>query len=148
MKGFKRFIDPEGSFTTDLMVAVLFGSDNQDAIKLVLDYLIRQFPNHLLSIRHHTKRNDALHDLGVHHLFGLPYLHERLGDLTYRIGPKSFFQTNSYQALHMFETISALAELDGSETVYDLYCGTGSIGLFLAGQCKACGWDRGDSGSH
>lgn len=137
-EGFLRgLLIRKAAFTTDLMVAVLFGSDNQDAIKLVLDYLIRQFPE-ITSCQYaiNTKRNDALHDLEFITYSGLPYLHERLGDLTYRIGPKSFFQTNSYQALHMFETISALAELDGSETVYDLYCGTGSIGLFLAGQCK------------
>lgn len=137
-QGFLRgILVRKAAFTPDLMVAVIVGYDDQDAIATVMEYLISHFPE-ITSCQYavNTKRNDALHDLEFITYAGLPFLHERLGSRTYRIGPKSFFQTNSYQALRMFETIASLADLNGTENVYDLYCGTGSIGLYLADQCR------------
>ncbi|MEZ4895420.1 MAG: 23S rRNA (uracil(1939)-C(5))-methyltransferase RlmD [Saprospiraceae bacterium] len=123
----------KAAFTQDLMVAVIFGAHDQEAIEEVMSFLVREFPG-MTSCQYavNTKRNDALHDLEFITFAGQPYMHERIGTITYRIGPKSFFQTNSYQAYHMFETVNRMAGLTGKETVYDLYCGTGSIGLYLA----------------
>jgi 23S rRNA (uracil1939-C5)-methyltransferase len=81
-----------------------------------------------------SKMNDSIHDLTPLLFAGKPFVTERLGNLSFRIGPKSFFQTNTRQAERLYEQTKALAGLTGTETVYDLYCGTGSIGLFVSDQ--------------
>lgn len=137
-QGFMRgLLVRKAAFLPDLMVAVIFGADQPEEITAVMEFLMSQFPE-ITSCQYavNTKRNDALHDLDFITYAGLPYMHEQIGHCQYRIGPKSFFQTNSYQAQHMFETIGQLAKLSGGEIIYDLYCGTGSIGLYLANQCR------------
>ena len=79
-----------------------------------------------------AKMNDSIHDLTPVLFAGKPFVTERLGSLSFRIGPKSFFQTNTRQAERLYEQTKLLAGLTGRETVYDLYCGTGSIGLFVS----------------
>ena len=61
---------------------------------------------------------------------------ENLERFSFKVGPKSFFQTNTAQAERLYQTVRSFAELKGTETVYDLYCGTGSIGIFLSDQVK------------
>jgi 23S rRNA (uracil1939-C5)-methyltransferase len=78
------------------------------------------------------KVNDSLHDLDPVCFGGQHRVREKLGELQFQIGPKSFFQTNSRQAEKLYEVTREFAELTGGETLYDLYCGTGSIGLFCA----------------
>jgi 23S rRNA (uracil1939-C5)-methyltransferase len=86
------------------------------------------------------KVNDSLHDLEPVCFRGKPRVTERLGELQFLIGPKSFFQTNSRQAEKLYEVTRDFAQLTGRETLYDLYCGTGSIGLFChAGAAKLVG---------
>ncbi len=67
-------------------------------------------------------------------VFGPGYIEERLGELTFRISANSFFQTNPCSAELLYETVRRLADFQGDETVWDLYCGTGSISLFIASQ--------------
>ena len=81
-----------------------------------------------------NKHNDTIHDLDVNLFAGRSYMEEQLEDLSFKISPKSFFQTNSKQALRLYRAIREFAGLTGKETVYDLYTGTGSIALFLARQ--------------
>ena len=81
-----------------------------------------------------SKGNDTFGDLPVHTFAGTPYIEEELEDLRYRINPKSFFQTNTAQALELYRITRELAQLTGTEVVYDLYSGTGTIGLFVAKQ--------------
>ena len=83
-----------------------------------------------------TKRNDSLHDLEPVIYYGKGYVIEKLEDFSFKIGPKSFFQTNSRQGEALYRVTREFAELTGSETVYDLYCGTGSIGIFVSGNAK------------
>jgi 23S rRNA (uracil1939-C5)-methyltransferase len=78
------------------------------------------------------KMNDSIHDLEPVLFHGESHVVERLCGLRFRIGPKSFFQTNTAQAERLYEVTKRFASLEGGETVYDLYCGTGSIGLCLA----------------
>jgi 23S rRNA (uracil1939-C5)-methyltransferase len=68
-------------------------------------------------------------------LYGAGSIADRLGAFTYRISPNSFFQTNTVQAEKLYQAILRVAQLQGSETVYDLFCGTGSIALFVANHC-------------
>lgn len=83
-----------------------------------------------------NKPNDFILDLDMHLVHGNPYIEEVLGEVKFRIGPKSFFQTNPKQAVRLFEVVKNFAGLSGNENVYDLYTGIGSIALFIAKNCK------------
>jgi 23S rRNA (uracil1939-C5)-methyltransferase len=78
------------------------------------------------------KANDTFGDLEVHLYAGRDHIFEVMEDLKFKIGPKSFFQTNSEQALHLYQVAREFAGLTGNEVVYDLYTGTGTIANFVA----------------
>ena len=141
--GFLRTLMIRITLTGEVMVVVVFAHDNPDtgedhtARFALLDYLKQAFPQ-ITSLHYviNTKRNDSLGDQEVIHYAGKPYIVETMEDLEFRIGPKSFYQTNSRQALRMYQKIREYADLQGDETVYDLYTGTGTIALFLARHCR------------
>lgn len=141
--GFLRTLMIRITLTGEVMVVVVFARDNPEAgeddaaRKALLDYLQHTFPQ-ITSLHYiiNTKRNDSLGDQEVIHYAGKPYIVETMEDLEFRIGPKSFYQTNSRQALRMYQKIREYADLQGDETVYDLYTGTGTIALFLAHHCR------------
>jgi 23S rRNA (uracil1939-C5)-methyltransferase len=83
-----------------------------------------------------TKFNDSLTGLTPVVVHGKGYVIEKLGSFQFKIGPKSFFQTNTAQAERLYQLVSEYAELTGTEIIYDLYCGTGSIGIFLSAAAK------------
>ena len=83
-----------------------------------------------------TKLNDTFADLDIVTFSGRPYIEERMDDLRFRIGPKSFYQTNSEQAHRLYEVARDFADLKGGELVYDLYTGTGTIANFVAKCCR------------
>lgn len=86
--------------------------------------------------------NDSINDLEPVIYYGNGYVTEKLENFSFRIGPKSFFQTNTRQAEKLYRVVRDFAALSGKETVYDLYCGTGSIGIFLSpGARKIIGVD-------
>src|SRR4029453_6715492 len=78
------------------------------------------------------KKNDSLNDLDPQVYSGKGFVIETLEDFKLKIGPKSFFQTNTEQGEKLYQVTREFAELKGNETVYDLYCGTGSIGIFMS----------------
>ncbi|MBD0350493.1 MAG: 23S rRNA (uracil(1939)-C(5))-methyltransferase RlmD, partial [Flavisolibacter sp.] len=78
------------------------------------------------------KKNDSLHDLEPQTYSGKGYVVEKLENFQFKIGPKSFFQTNTEQAERLYQITRDFAELNGHQIVYDLYCGTGSIGIFCS----------------
>jgi 23S rRNA (uracil1939-C5)-methyltransferase len=82
------------------------------------------------------KKNDSLFDLEPQVFSGKGYAIEQLEDFRFKIGPKSFFQTNTKQAERLYQVTREFAELDGNQVVYDLYCGTGSIGIFCSKGAK------------
>jgi 23S rRNA (uracil1939-C5)-methyltransferase len=82
------------------------------------------------------KGNETFHDLEVVCYHGQPYIHEQMEDLRFRVGPKSFYQTNSDQAYELYRLTRQMAGLTGSEVVYDLYTGAGTIANFVARHCK------------
>ncbi|HRW94523.1 MAG TPA: 23S rRNA (uracil(1939)-C(5))-methyltransferase RlmD [Bacteroidales bacterium] len=141
--GFLRTLMIRITLTGEVMVVVVFAHDNPEAgeddaaRKALLDYLQQTFPQ-ITSLHYiiNTKRNDSLADQEPIHYRGKPYIVETMEDLEFRIGPKSFYQTNSRQALRMYQKIREFADLKGDETVYDLYTGTGTIALFLARHCR------------
>ncbi|MFA5444060.1 MAG: 23S rRNA (uracil(1939)-C(5))-methyltransferase RlmD [Bacteroidales bacterium] len=141
--GFLRTLMIRIALTGEVMVVVVFAHDNPEAGEddtarfALLDHLQRTFPQ-ITSLHYiiNTKRNDSLADQEPIHYSGKPYIVETMEDLEFRIGPKSFYQTNSRQALRMYQKIREYADLRGDETVYDLYTGTGTIALFLARHCR------------
>ncbi len=123
--------------TGQLMVNIVIGYEDEDMRVKLLDRLLEQFPEiTTLLYTINPKVNDSLYDLDPVTYSGNGYIIEKLEDLQFKISPKSFFQTNTKQAENLYRITRDFAELTGNETVYDLYCGTGSIGIFVSGQAK------------
>ena len=123
--------------TGELMVNVVFGEKQDRKIKALLDHILESFQEvTTLLYTINTKKNDSLHDLEPVTYSGKGYVIEKLEDFSFKIGPKSFFQTNSRQGEALYRVTREFAELTGIETVYDLYCGTGSIGIFVSRNAK------------
>ncbi|TAD92839.1 MAG: 23S rRNA (uracil(1939)-C(5))-methyltransferase RlmD [Bacteroidetes bacterium] len=123
--------------TGHLMVNVMLAYDAPEATSQLLDGLLAEVP--AITSLYYTingKRNDSLTDLEPVLYHGARYATETLGGFQFNISPTSFFQTNTYQAEQLYEVARQFAELDGSQTVYDLYCGTGSIGIFVSKGAK------------
>ncbi len=137
LKGFLRNLVIRNSNLGQLMVIVQFAEPNVEEIEKLLDFLGNKFPE-ITSLQYvvNQKGNDTFLDLEVICYKGLPYMEEEMNGVTFRIGPKSFFQTNSSQALKLYEITLQLAELQGNELVYDLYTGTGTIANFVAKHCR------------
>jgi 23S rRNA (uracil1939-C5)-methyltransferase len=117
------------------MANLVLGYEDETLTRRLADRLLQQFPE-LTTLLYtiNPKWNDSISDLQPRILYGKGYVIEKLEDFRFKIGPKSFFQTNTRQGERLYQVTRAFAELTGSETVYDLYCGTGSIGIFVSRQ--------------
>lgn len=119
------------------MVNLLLGYDGKEKREELLHLLLKKFPQiTTLLYTINEKRNDSMQDLNPQVFFGNGYITEVLEDFEFKISPKSFFQTNSKQAEKLYQITRDFAELTGKEVVYDLYCGTGSIGIFCSKKAK------------
>jgi len=135
--GFLRTMQVRLCSTGELMVNIMLGENDEPKIKLLMEHLVQRFPSiTTLLYTINTKWNDSLYDLEPVVYSGKGYVIEKLEDFQFKIGPKSFFQTNSKQAERLYQVTREFAELTGHEVVYDLYCGTGSIGIFVSRQAK------------
>ncbi len=136
-KGFLRNVILRYTTTGELMVNIVVGYDDATEIKKFADFLLKKFPaiTTLLYTLNH-KWNDSINDLEPQIYYGKGYVMELLETFSFKISPKSFFQTNTKQAEKLYGIVRNFAALTGAETVYDLYCGTGSIGIFLSKQAK------------
>jgi 23S rRNA (uracil1939-C5)-methyltransferase len=125
------------STTGELMVLVIFYKESAERIKQLMEFVRNRFPA-ITSLYYilNPKANDTVYDLEHHLFFGKPELTEQINGIRYRIGPKSFFQTNSYQTTKLFDAALGTVDFTGNETVYDLYTGVGSIALQLAKRVK------------
>ena len=120
--------------TGELMVNICLNHDDEDNRKLLLDHLLEQVPEiSTLLYTINPKWNDTIYDLEPQVYSGKGYVTEKLGEYSFIISPKSFFQTNTLQAKKLYDVARDFAGLTGTETVYDLYCGTGSIGIYVSG---------------
>ena len=123
--------------TGELLVNVCLNYEEKDDRVKLLDHLLRKVPSiTTLLYTINPKWNDSIYDLVPQVYFGKGFVMERLGDLAFKVSPKSFFQTNTAQAEKLYTVARDFAGLTGNEVVYDLYCGTGSIGLFLSKGAK------------
>jgi 23S rRNA (uracil1939-C5)-methyltransferase len=123
--------------TGQTMVNIVLGEENEPARSKLFQNLMARFPEvttWLYTIN--LKWNDAMHDLEPVVVSGNGYVVETLEDFSFKIGPKSFFQTNTEQAETLYRITRDFAELNGQQVVYDLYCGTGSIGIFCSRGAK------------
>lgn len=135
--GFLRTLMIRIASTGEIMVLMAVGEDNQCAIQKLMSAINDRFPEITsLSYVINTKLNDTFADLDIVTFSGRPYIEERMDDLRFRIGPKSFYQTNSEQAHRLYEVARDFADLKGGELVYDLYTGTGTIANFVAKCCR------------
>lgn len=121
----------------DVMLIVQFGAEDSDVIEKVMSFAVKEFPqvtsfNYIVN----TKGNDSYQDQEVIHYAGERFIRETMEDLTFMVGPKSFYQTNSEQAYELFKVARDFAELKSNECVYDLYTGTGTIANFIARSVK------------
>lgn len=136
-KGWLRTLIIRVCTTGEVMVNLCLGYDDQEAMKALFDHLLQQVPGiTTLLYTINTKMNDTIYDLQPQAYHGKGYITEKLENLDFKIGPKSFFQTNTRQGERLYQITREFAELTGKETVYDLYCGTGSIGLFVSALAK------------
>ena len=119
--------------TGEIMANLVVGYEEEEQTRRLADQLSQQFPE-LTTLLYtiNPKWNDSISDLETRILFGKGYVIEQLEDFRFKIGPKSFFQTNSRQGERLYQVTREFAELTGREIVYDLYCGTGSIGIFVS----------------
>lgn len=135
--GFLRTLMIRIASTGQIMVVMSVGEDNKALIDLLLDAVANEFPE-ITSLLYvvNTKVNDTIGDLDILTYKGLPYIEEEMEGLRFRVGPKSFYQTNSKQAYRLYKAARDAAELSGEELVYDLYTGTGTIACFVARHCR------------
>jgi len=141
--GFLRSLTLRTANTGEVMVILQVAYEKMEWIEKILDVLSENFPE-ISSLNYviNGKRNDTFSDQVVICRKGNPYITETMpsprGDRTlqFRIGPKSFYQTNSDQAYRLYKTAWEMADLKGHELVYDLYTGTGTIANFVAGEAR------------
>ncbi|MBS1596853.1 MAG: 23S rRNA (uracil(1939)-C(5))-methyltransferase RlmD [Bacteroidetes bacterium] len=141
-EGFLRTMQIRICITGEIMVNIVFGYEDEEKIKSLADYLLSSFPTiTTLLYTINTKKNDSMYDLLPRVFYGKGFVIEKLSaepgeDFYFKIGPKSFFQTNTKQAERLYNVTKEFAGLTNTETLYDLYCGTGSIGIFLSPRAK------------
>jgi len=129
--------------TGELMVNICLNHDAEEDRKKLFDHLLQKVPAiTTLLYTINSKWNDSIHDLIPQVYSGKGYIIEKLStepggeEFFFKISPKSFFQTNTKQAEKLYGIAGDFAALTGKETVYDLYCGTGSIGIFMSKGAK------------
>ncbi len=136
-EGLMRNLVIRTSTTGDIMVIVIFGEEDKERRDMLMDYLKNNFPE-ITSLLYivNTKLNDSYSDQEVICYSGNDHIFEEMEGLRFKIGAKSFYQTNSEQAYNLYKVAREYAGLTGDEIVYDLYTGTGTIANFVARNCK------------
>ena len=123
--------------TNEVMVLIQFYSDNKNNRELLLDFLIKEFPNiNSLLYVINNKANDTIYDQEVKTYFGNSFITEKMEGLEFKINAKSFYQTNSDQAYELYKIVREISNLKKTDIVYDLYTGTGTIALFISKNVK------------
>ncbi len=135
--GFLRHLLLRITSLGQIMLIVSFFKEDKVKRIAFLDEILKRFPQ-ITSLHYciNSKENDFILDLDIFNYYGKGFVEESLGDVKFRIGPKSFFQTNTKQAVCLFDKVVEFADLTGNENVYDLYTGIGSIALYIAKYCR------------
>jgi len=136
--GFLRFLMLRfGVNTGDLMVNVVTSYHDMDKLSPLTDKLLEEFPEITSLVNNvNTRKADVAFGEYETLLYGEPFIQEKIGALTFEISANSFFQTNTTQGEVLYEEVEKALNLKGDEIIYDLYCGTGTIGLYLSKNAK------------
>jgi 23S rRNA (uracil1939-C5)-methyltransferase len=121
------------SSTGEIMLIVVFAYPTEEQVELLMAHIHNSFPD-LASLLYiiNQKRNDTIFDQDIHLFAGRDFIYEEMEGLKFKVGPKSFYQTNSAQAYELYKITRDFAGLKGDELVYDLYTGAGTIANFVA----------------
>ncbi len=135
--GFLRTLMIRITSTGQIMALMIFGEDSPEKIEPLMETMHTEFPE-ITSLCYavNLKLNDSFGDLDIVTYFGSSFIEEEMEGLRFRVGPKSFYQTNSSQAYELYKVARSFASLTGKELVYDLYTGTGTIANFVANRCS------------
>lgn len=135
--GYLRNLLIRTASTGDLMVILVVGEDEPETLNKILEHIASEFLQ-ITSLMYviNQKKNTIITDLPIELYKGNPFLMEEMEGVKFKVGPVSFYQTNSLQAYEMYKIAREFAGLTGNELVYDLYTGTGTIANFVAGQAK------------
>jgi 23S rRNA (uracil1939-C5)-methyltransferase len=135
--GLMRNLIIRTSTTGEVMLIVVFFKDDKPSIDALMNHLAEKFPE-ITSLLYiiNQKANDTITDQTVHVFKGKDHIFEEMEGLRFKIGPKSFYQTNSEQAYNLYKIARDFAGLTGNELVYDLYTGTGTIANFISSRAK------------
>ena len=125
------------SSTGETMVIVVFAYANEEEVSRLMGFITKAFPD-ITSLLYiiNQKKNDTIFDQEVIAHKRPEFIYEEMHGIKFRIGPKSFYQTNSVQALKLYEIARDFADFKGDELVYDLYTGAGTIANFIAGHVR------------
>ena len=136
-QGFLRTMMVRIASTGEIMVVIVVGDDRPDDLKALLEAFAAEFPQ-VTSLMYVVNRkvNDTIVDQEVVLFRGKEFIEEEMEGLRFRVGPKSFYQTNSRQAYELYKVVREFAGLTGSEMVYDLYTGTGTIANFVSSKAR------------
>ncbi len=123
--------------TGEILINLVIHHEDKENREALLQHMMEHIPR-ITSLNYtiNPKVNDTIHDQEVICYHGRPYIEEKLENFRFKISPKSFFQTNTKQAEALYRVTREFAGLTGTETLYDLYCGTGSIGIFCSAMAK------------
>ncbi len=135
--GLMRNLIIRNSTLDEWMIIIVFHHEEHEKIKRLMNYLHKEIPS-ITSLIYviNSKLNDSIHDLEFCVYSGRDHIFEEFDGLKFKIGPKSFFQTNTNQALRLYHVSLEFAQLTGNEIVYDLYTGAGTIANYIASKCK------------
>ena len=136
-EGFLRTMIVRTSSTGELMIIMVFFYEDIDIQNALLKHVADKFPE-ITSLLYiiNSKANDTITDQEVLVFKGNECIYEEMEGLKFKIGPKSFYQTNSEQAYVLYKIVRDFAQLTGTELVYDLYTGTGTIANFIAHRAR------------
>jgi 23S rRNA (uracil1939-C5)-methyltransferase len=136
-KGYLRNVMIRITTLGQILIVVQFFYEEKNNREAFLNAIKNRFPD-ITSLQYciNGSGNDSLYGKTIETYYGKSYIEEDLGDVRFRIGPQSFFQTSTRQATKLFDIVVEFAEMKGTENVYDLYTGVGSIGLYVAKKCR------------
>ena len=136
-EGFLRSLILRTTLSGELMVVIQFFYNDKAAQTSLLTHLKESFPE-ITSLQYiiNEKANDTIYDQEIHCFSGTSYIKEKMSNLTFRITPKAFYQTNPAQAEVLYAKVLEMAQLKPTDVVYDLYTGLGTIAQYVAHACK------------
>jgi 23S rRNA (uracil1939-C5)-methyltransferase len=131
--GFLRNLIIRNSLSGEVMLIFVFFYEDEKRRNGLMDHITTKFPQ-VTSVFYiiNQKKNDSLADQLPVLYYGRDHMTEKINDLSFRVGPKSFYQTNTKQSVQLYRKAKEFAGLKGNETVYDLYTGTGTIACYIA----------------